>query len=82
MAEREKIEEVLEEVGGDRARAAEVLGVSGKTLLHKMREYGLVPPGGPREGISTSPTNDDPTEVEGGAGARPPSSRTGSKNDV
>jgi DNA-binding NtrC family response regulator len=82
MAEREKIEEVLEDVGGDRARAAEVLGVSGKTLLHKMREYGLVPRGGAREESSTNLTNDDPTEGEGGAGARPPASRTGSTNDV
>jgi DNA-binding NtrC family response regulator len=46
MAEREKMESVLEEVGGDRVRAAEILGVSGKTLLHKMREYGLAPGGG------------------------------------
>ena len=82
MAVREKIEEVIEEVGGDRTRAAEVLGVSGKTLLHKMREYGLVPTGGPREEISTNLANDDPTEGEGGAEARPPASRTGSKSDV
>jgi DNA-binding NtrC family response regulator len=40
-AEREKIRQVLEEVGGDRAEAAERLEVSGKTLSAKIREYGL-----------------------------------------
>ncbi len=40
-AEKEKILEVLEETAGNRNRAAEILDVSGKTLLHKMREYGL-----------------------------------------
>jgi DNA-binding NtrC family response regulator len=40
-AEKEKIRRVLEETGGDRGRAAEILQVSGKTLLHKMREFGL-----------------------------------------
>jgi DNA-binding NtrC family response regulator len=40
-AEKEKILQVLEETGGNRHRAAELLEVSGKTLLHKMREYGL-----------------------------------------
>ena len=82
IAEREKIERVLEEVAGDRARAAEILKVSGKTLLHKMREYGLVAAGGSREDVSTDTWNDDPTEGEGGAEARPPTSRTGSKNNV
>lgn len=41
-AELEKIRRVLEEVAGDRGRAADILQVSGKTLLHKMREFGLV----------------------------------------
>jgi transcriptional regulator with PAS, ATPase and Fis domain len=41
VAEKEKIRRVLDEAGGDRARAAEILQVSGKTLLHKMREFGL-----------------------------------------
>jgi transcriptional regulator with GAF, ATPase, and Fis domain len=40
-AEREKIVQALEGTGGNRHRAAELLEVSGKTLLHKMREYGL-----------------------------------------
>jgi DNA-binding NtrC family response regulator len=43
-AEKEKIRDVLAEVEGDRTRAAEILKVSGKTLLHKLREYGLVEP--------------------------------------
>ncbi len=70
IAEREKIGSVLEEVGGDRTRAAERLKVSAKTLLHKMREYGLAPAGGTREDVpmESSPenSNNDPTEVEGG----------------
>lgn len=41
-AEKEKIRRVLEETDGDRGRAADILQVSGKTLLHKMREFGLV----------------------------------------
>jgi DNA-binding NtrC family response regulator len=64
MAEREKIERVLEEAASDRARAAEILKVSGKTLLHKMREYGLVLTGGSRDDVSQEAINDDPTEAE------------------
>ena len=41
-AEKEKIRRVLDEAKGDRARAAEILQVSGKTLLHKMREFDLM----------------------------------------
>ena len=40
-AESEKVRQVLDEVGGDRRRAAELLSVSKKTLLHKMRDFGL-----------------------------------------
>jgi transcriptional regulator with GAF, ATPase, and Fis domain len=69
IAEREKIARVLDEVSGDRARAAELLEVSGKTLLHKMREYGLAPAS--RDDLSTSIGNGDPTEGEGLAGRRP-----------
>jgi DNA-binding NtrC family response regulator len=50
IAEREKIERVLAEVSFDRARAAEILQITGKTLLHKMREFGLAAPGNTREG--------------------------------
>ncbi|HEY7699457.1 MAG TPA: sigma-54 dependent transcriptional regulator [Vicinamibacteria bacterium] len=66
MAEKEKIQTVLEEAAGDRARAAEILQVSGKTLLHKMREYGLHPTGASRDDVSTEEKNGDPTEGEGG----------------
>ncbi len=41
-AEKEKIRRVMEEVDGDRGHAAEILQVSGKTLLAKLREYGFV----------------------------------------
>ena len=41
-AEKEKIRRVLDEAKGARARAAEILQVSGKTLLHKMREFDLM----------------------------------------
>jgi DNA-binding NtrC family response regulator len=41
MAEKEKIRQVLADVAGDRTKAAEELQVSSKTLLAKMREYGL-----------------------------------------
>jgi DNA-binding NtrC family response regulator len=51
MAEKEKIRQVLADVAGDRAKAAEELQVSGKTLLAKMREYGLTEEkGGGRDG--------------------------------
>jgi DNA-binding NtrC family response regulator len=65
MAEKEKIQMVLAETLGDRARAAEILKVSGKTLLHKMREHGLVPTGGSREEVASESKNGDPTEGEG-----------------
>lgn len=40
-AEREVIEHVLKKTRGNKSRAAHMLGVSYKTLLHKVREYGL-----------------------------------------
>jgi DNA-binding NtrC family response regulator len=39
--ERYKIAEALREAGGDKARAAELLQVSFKTLLAKLKESGL-----------------------------------------
>jgi len=45
-AERAKIQQTLERTNGDRTLAAEQLGVSGKTLLHKMREFGFLEPAG------------------------------------
>jgi DNA-binding NtrC family response regulator len=63
LAEKEKIESVLRDVAGDRARAAEILEVSGKTLLHKMREHGLQS-GAAR---ATENVHDDPTGSENDA---------------
>jgi len=39
--ERRKIEQALKEAGGDRGRAAELLQISFRTLLGKLREYAL-----------------------------------------
>jgi len=39
--ERELIGKVLEETGGQRARAAEILGINRTTLWHKIKRYGL-----------------------------------------
>lgn len=41
-AEKAKIEEVLKETGGNKTRASEILKVSYKTLLTKIKEYGIV----------------------------------------
>ncbi|MDY6990449.1 MAG: sigma-54 dependent transcriptional regulator, partial [Thermodesulfobacteriota bacterium] len=40
-AEREMIEKVLSEVGGNRKKAAERLGISLRTLQYRIKEYGL-----------------------------------------
>jgi two-component system response regulator AtoC len=40
-AERELIEKALEEHGGNRTRAAEALGISRRTIIYKIKEYGL-----------------------------------------
>jgi DNA-binding NtrC family response regulator len=40
-AEREMIEKALSEVGGNRKRAAERLGISLRTLQYRIKEYGL-----------------------------------------
>jgi DNA-binding NtrC family response regulator len=42
-AERELIEATLEATGGNRSRAAEMLGVSLRTVRNKVRQYGLPP---------------------------------------
>jgi two-component system response regulator AtoC len=39
--ERETIQKVLSEVGGNRKKAAQVLGVSLRTLQYRIKEYGL-----------------------------------------
>jgi len=43
-AERQKLAQVLAETGFNRTRAAEILEVSYKTLLDKIKEYGLAAP--------------------------------------
>ena len=40
-AERRKIEQTLKEAGGNKGRASELLGVSYKTLLMKLKDYGI-----------------------------------------
>jgi two-component system response regulator HydG len=39
--EAELIQRTLEETGGNRSRAANMLGITRQTLLNKIREYGL-----------------------------------------
>jgi two-component system, NtrC family, response regulator AtoC len=40
-SERETIRGVLAEVGGNRRRAAQILGISLRTLQYRIKEYGL-----------------------------------------
>ncbi len=40
--ERSAIQEALRAHGGNRRKAAEVLGISERTLYRKIKEYGLV----------------------------------------
>jgi DNA-binding NtrC family response regulator len=49
--ERQHILRVLEETGGNRERAAAILGISARTLYRKLREYetGAKPTGGAGE---------------------------------
>jgi len=41
--ERQLVEKTLESTGGNRTRAAEILGISLRTIRNKIREYGLPP---------------------------------------
>ncbi|MDI6801639.1 MAG: sigma-54 dependent transcriptional regulator [Thermodesulfovibrionales bacterium] len=41
-AEKQRIESALEQTGGNKSRAAEILKVSYKTLLTKIKEYGIM----------------------------------------
>jgi len=49
-AEKQLLERTLEATGGNRTRAAAMLGVSLRTVRNKIREYGLPPRGGQEEG--------------------------------
>ncbi|MDR3200744.1 MAG: sigma-54 dependent transcriptional regulator [Spirochaetales bacterium] len=40
-AERDIIEKTLKETGGNRTRAAQMLGISRRTIIYKIKEYGL-----------------------------------------
>jgi len=39
--EKETIQRVISEVGGNRRKAAEILGISLRTLQYRIKEYGL-----------------------------------------
>ena len=41
--ERQLLEKTLRETGGNRTHAAEMLGISVRTIRNKIREYGLPP---------------------------------------
>ncbi|OPZ62421.1 MAG: acetoacetate metabolism regulatory protein AtoC [Candidatus Aerophobetes bacterium ADurb.Bin490] len=41
-AEVSLIRQALEKTGGNRTKAAEILGVSRRTLLYRIKEYGIV----------------------------------------
>ena len=54
--EREHIERVLDAVGWNRSKAAEILGIRRMTLYNKLKEYGLQPPDKEGDGRTTSKT--------------------------
>jgi DNA-binding NtrC family response regulator len=41
QVERDSIEKALTKTGGNRTRAAELLGISRRTLIYKLKRYGL-----------------------------------------
>jgi hypothetical protein len=51
--ERQLFAMTLESTGGNRARAAELLGVSLRTVRNKVREFGLPPRDNYRNGVSS-----------------------------
>jgi two-component system response regulator HydG len=58
--ERYAITETLKAVGGSTTRAAEVLGISRRTVQYRVREWGLSTAGSPGEADSDLP----PSEAE------------------
>jgi DNA-binding NtrC family response regulator len=55
MAESRMIRKVLKSTGGNKSRASQILGVSYKTLLTKIKEYGIDRPGAVFDGVSDPP---------------------------
>jgi hypothetical protein len=55
--ERQLFAMTLESTGGNRARAAELLGVSLRTVRNKVREFGLPPRDNYRNGLSSGLSN-------------------------
>lgn len=47
QVERESIERALQQTGGNRTRAAELLGLSRRALIYKLKRYGVGRPNGP-----------------------------------
>jgi DNA-binding NtrC family response regulator len=58
--ERYAITETLKAVGGSTTRAAEVLGISRRTVQYRVREWGLSTAGSPGESDSDLPPEGDP----------------------
>jgi hypothetical protein len=57
--ERQLFAMTLESTGGNRARAAELLGVSLRTVRNKVREFGLPPRDNYRNGVSSGLSSHD-----------------------
>jgi DNA-binding NtrC family response regulator len=55
MAESRMIRKVLKSTGGNKSRASHILGVSYKTLLTKIKEYGIERPGGATDSAPDAP---------------------------
>ncbi len=55
MAESRMIRKVLKGTGGNKSRASHILGVSYKTLLTKIKEYGIERPGGSTDSAPDAP---------------------------
>ena len=56
--ERALVTNTLRDVGGNRERAAHMLGISTRTLYRKIREFGLSRRGEAEEGAETSDAKD------------------------
>jgi len=61
--ERQLFAMTLESTGGNRARAAELLGVSLRTVRNKVREFGLPPRNNYRHEISRNDMNRNKEQI-------------------